>query len=192
MRDRRSLEFAQQVLGVEAFLCPDLAFALGPLPRPRDAEVDVVWILRADSEAGARDADLGQEEPRGWTEDPRGGLARVQRRLTRRVARSPSKHRLLAGLLRRTGVPMAERRLRRGLDLLARGRAVVTDRLHGHILCLLLGIPHVVLDNSYGKVRRFREAWTDDDALGLWSSGDPDEVRELVEGLLQRESHGVP
>jgi pyruvyl transferase EpsO len=39
---------------------------------------------------------------------------------------------------------------------------VVTDRLHAHILCLLLGIPHAVLDNSYGKLTRFLDAWTGD------------------------------
>jgi pyruvyl transferase EpsO len=37
---------------------------------------------------------------------------------------------------------------------------VITDRLHAHILSLLLGIPHAVLDNSYGKVGRFLAAWT--------------------------------
>nr|WP_241742029.1 polysaccharide pyruvyl transferase family protein [Microbacterium yannicii] len=31
-------------------------------------------------------------------------------------------------------------------------RAVVTDRLHAHILAVLMGIPHVVLDNNYQKV----------------------------------------
>jgi pyruvyl transferase EpsO len=37
---------------------------------------------------------------------------------------------------------------------------VITDRLHGHILCTLLGIPHVVLDNSYGKIQGFLESFT--------------------------------
>jgi exopolysaccharide biosynthesis protein PssK len=37
---------------------------------------------------------------------------------------------------------------------------VITDRLHAHILCLLMDIPHVVVDNSYGKVRSFVETWT--------------------------------
>ena len=39
---------------------------------------------------------------------------------------------------------------------------MVTDRLHAHILSLLLDIPHVVLDNSYGKVGGFVDAWTAD------------------------------
>jgi pyruvyl transferase EpsO len=54
---------------------------------------------------------------------------------------------------------MARMRLDRGIDLLSTGRAVITDRLHGHILCCLLDIPHVALDNNYGKIRNFSAAW---------------------------------
>ncbi len=54
----------------------------------------------------------------------------------------------------------AQARVERGLRLLARGELIVTDRLHGHILALLLGIPHVVLDNDYGKVGAYIAAWT--------------------------------
>ena len=38
--------------------------------------------------------------------------------------------------------------------------AIVTDRLHGHILCLLLQIPHVFLANVYHKNRSFHRTWT--------------------------------
>ncbi|MCU0533100.1 MAG: polysaccharide pyruvyl transferase family protein [Hydrococcus sp. Prado102] len=36
----------------------------------------------------------------------------------------------------------------------------ITNRLHGHILSLLLGIPHVFLANSYYKNEAFYETWT--------------------------------
>jgi pyruvyl transferase EpsO len=39
----------------------------------------------------------------------------------------------------------------------------VTDRLHGHILSLLVGLPHAVVDNSYGKVGSFARLWTEGD-----------------------------
>jgi len=35
----------------------------------------------------------------------------------------------------------------------------VTDRLHAHILAVLLNWPHVYLDNCYGKLDRFASAW---------------------------------
>ncbi|MGQ4649249.1 polysaccharide pyruvyl transferase family protein [Lyngbya aestuarii] len=39
-------------------------------------------------------------------------------------------------------------------------RLVITNRLHGHILCLILKIPHVFLPNAYYKNESFYEAWT--------------------------------
>ncbi|MFT4085249.1 MAG: polysaccharide pyruvyl transferase family protein, partial [Nocardioides sp.] len=44
--------------------------------------------------------------------------------------------------------------------LFAGARLVVTDRLHAHVLAGLMGIPHVVLDNSYGKIGAVYRATT--------------------------------
>lgn len=55
---------------------------------------------------------------------------------------------------------LANARIERGVQLLSQGRIVVTDRLHAHIISLVLGIPHVVVDNSYGKLSRFISCWT--------------------------------
>jgi pyruvyl transferase EpsO len=63
-------------------------------------------------------------------------------------------------LLRRVWERTARQRLRRGLAHLARGQVVVTDRLHGHVLCMLMGVPHVVLPDRYGKTLAFIETWT--------------------------------
>jgi len=38
---------------------------------------------------------------------------------------------------------------------------VITDRLHGHILAVLMDIPTQVLDNSYGKNSRYASVWTE-------------------------------
>ena len=55
----------------------------------------------------------------------------------------------------------ARRRLERGVALLSSGRRIVTDRLHGHILSLLLGRPHRLVDNCYGKLSSFVACWTE-------------------------------
>lgn len=39
-------------------------------------------------------------------------------------------------------------------------RLIITNRLHGHILCLILGIPHVFLANAYHKNESFYQTWT--------------------------------
>jgi exopolysaccharide biosynthesis predicted pyruvyltransferase EpsI len=49
--------------------------------------------------------------------------------------------------------------LSRALRILSFGHMVITDRLHAHILCTLAGIPHVLLNNSYGKNVSFFETW---------------------------------
>ncbi|SHI94619.1 polysaccharide pyruvyl transferase family protein [Aquimarina spongiae] len=46
-----------------------------------------------------------------------------------------------------------------GIDFLSSYDLNITTRLHGHILSLLLGIPSIIVDNSYGKNKRFYETW---------------------------------
>ncbi|MDB5492395.1 MAG: exopolysaccharide biosynthesis protein, partial [Micavibrio sp.] len=55
---------------------------------------------------------------------------------------------------------LAQHRVTRGLRQLSLANFVVTDRLHSHILSLLLDKPHIALDNSYGKLSNFIAAWT--------------------------------
>ncbi len=39
-------------------------------------------------------------------------------------------------------------------------RLIITNRLHGHILCILMNIPHIFLPNAYYKNEKFYETWT--------------------------------
>ncbi|MAP81639.1 MAG: polysaccharide pyruvyl transferase YvfF [Aequorivita sp.] len=49
-----------------------------------------------------------------------------------------------------------------GISFILSYDLVVSTRLHGHILALLLGVPSIMIDNSYGKNRRFYETWLKD------------------------------
>jgi hypothetical protein len=51
------------------------------------------------------------------------------------------------------------------IRLFSESRHVVTDRLHGHILAVMLGKPHVLHDNSYGKNAAFCATWTANNEL---------------------------
>lgn len=151
-RDRVSFEIARDGLRCrDVRLCPDLAFALGPIDRPTPADDDVVALVRTDKESAARPLPQGLR-PVDWLDDRATPRLRLEGFLRR--------HRVGLGLRTRLRRPLAEQRLRRGCELLSRGRQVVTDRLHAHILCLMMGIPHVVVDNNYGKLRSFFDAWT--------------------------------
>ena len=41
-----------------------------------------------------------------------------------------------------------------------RGKVLVTDRLHGHILAILLDKPTVIIDNKIKKISALRNVWT--------------------------------
>lgn len=133
VRDRPSLDFASARLSCPTHLAPDSAFALGHQSRA-PADCDVLMLLRTD------------DERRDHATMPSAGNTMVDW-----LEDDPD--------LPRAFTSQARARVDRGLRLLSRGRVIVTDRLHGHILADLLGIPHVVLDNDYGKIAAYLAAW---------------------------------
>ena len=191
VRDQTSLKIAQEEFRTASVACPDMAFALGRLERTGSPSCDVLWLSRTDVEA--RHSAEGQLPPgvqrADWLEQ-HGSEApwRVLRGATkvaaRRIANHPALARPLSGPLSRLQGPMAGQRVRAGAELLGSGRAVITDRLHGHILSLLLGIPHVLLDNTYGKLRSFYEAWTSGSQLARWAES-PEEALVLAQDLAR-------
>ena len=156
-------------------LCPDIAFALPSLRRRSTAAVDIVWVARTDREG--RYGDLLPQLTMLGVEKFRREYACIDRldgeRLIARFENSNSGIMLTdwysVKFERNEGKhayesldydQQAQFVVRQALNILSRGRVVITDRLHGHILCLMLGIPHILLDNSYGKNRRYFNAWT--------------------------------
>jgi pyruvyl transferase EpsO len=143
VRDRASLDWASAHLACPVTLAPDSAFALGPQARRGAADCDLLMLLRTDDE---RVAGIAPERAEAVVVDW--------------LADDP----LPAALPGETRAAAFERmatvRVERGLRLLSRGRRIVTDRLHGHILATLLGIPHTALDNEYGKLSAYIRCWT--------------------------------
>ncbi|MEO7102376.1 MAG: polysaccharide pyruvyl transferase family protein [Gemmatimonadaceae bacterium] len=190
VRDQPSLDVLQERFTTRNMLCPDLAFCIGKLDRPVQADQDIVYLARVDQESQFS-ADTGPDAdvaPVDWPD-----VANVRAwRFGNAFAEFQTNHPVLARTLR---VPiqkvvrssynaMATERVTRGSVLLARGRVVVTDRLHAHILALLMGIPHVVLDNNYGKIRRFHDAWTSESVLTMFAES-IEEAFDLADGMLR-------
>lgn len=74
-----------------------------------------------------------------------------------------SLHPSLRYLQEQSGYPMHRRSwsfLHNETQFLQPYDVVITDRLHCHILCILLGIPHLFLANSYYKNKSFYDTWT--------------------------------
>jgi exopolysaccharide biosynthesis predicted pyruvyltransferase EpsI len=146
-----------------------MAFFLGPLASPNKPSVPLLLLLRDDRERMAS----------GSCELPAGTMTGDWRAEDDARLRQVSRRRAVMRLVRECGLGamngfrrrelryrmLAEARLAYGLRLLASGRFVITDRLHGHILCMLLGTPHIVLDTQQGKLSGLVETWTKESDL---------------------------
>jgi exopolysaccharide biosynthesis predicted pyruvyltransferase EpsI len=64
---------------------------------------------------------------------------------------------------------------------------IITDRLHGHILSVLRGIPHIFLPNAYHKNEAFYQAWTSGIPYCRLAR-DREELTSAVRDLLQHEN----
>jgi exopolysaccharide biosynthesis predicted pyruvyltransferase EpsI len=70
-----------------------------------------------------------------------------------------------------------------GIHQIQRHRLVVTSRLHGHIFCVLLGVPHVFLPNAYYKNKAFYDTWTAGIPFSRFAE-DPSELKVVMSELL--------
>lgn len=162
VRDNISYEFAKRHFQCSVQLVPDSAFGIGALKRPIVPTNDIFMLLREDAERADYDRAVLHALPNAisadWLEEPANFS-----KITKFVAGfksvcngswSKNEARFVYYQLLATG------RLKRGLKLLSSGERVITDRLHAHILSTLLDIPHVALDNNYGKISSYISAWT--------------------------------
>lgn len=163
VRDRDSLAQAQALHNGPSILCPDMALSLGARKRPVAPAYDIVCLLRTDKEKVTADfSGLQAEESvfvTDWLDEPNSRMKRFVKRMGRLHSNCPRWTKPLFRLKRPFYHQLATERMHRGESILSSGKVVITDRLHAHILCTLLDIPHVVLDNSYRKIGNFRDAW---------------------------------
>jgi pyruvyl transferase EpsO len=170
-RDLDSFQFARNNFAVKSILCPDIVFNLGPLPRPAEPTTQILWLARTDKETVNQPLpeDLPGLKRTDWIEEPKlEGLERYQQ-LTQKIRLNMQGGDEFLPQLLETYDTLAEERLARGCSILGCGEVVVTDRLHGHVVCLLMDIPHIVMNNAYGKVRGLFDAWTSQSELCLWA-----------------------
>jgi exopolysaccharide biosynthesis predicted pyruvyltransferase EpsI len=166
VRDRRSHTYAKARFSCPVMLAPDMAFAMKPIKR-RHPIVDYLCLLRTDKEAIcdhlAITETLAQQgksiEVADWVDNPRTWIMNADVTLARLIHKYPNRTaplRSVAVSLRRA---YATQRVAHGIALLSRGRHVVTDRLHAHIMCTLMDIPHFVFDSYDGKISALNETW---------------------------------
>ncbi len=192
LRDQPNYEKALASFDVPLVLCPDMALLLGKLSRPSPPSCPIAWLARQDIEQRPGSCPPSQPDVRvfDWLQTAstpqQQSLQRFAHRLSKNVLYGLDP--LCASVRRKSHLQLslhhATSHVTRGISLLSAGRVVVTDRLHGHLLSLLLNIPHVVLDDMYGKCRAFYDSWTKDSCLVHWAV-DPAEAIRLASLLAK-------
>ena len=180
VRDQPSLERVS-TLDCPTRLVPDMAFGMLPLTLRQRPHYPLVALLRTDAEkktlSGAHDLPENTLQT-DWLDEPVTDLWALHDIIASRSSTANAYTRV------------AEARLARGLALIASGKAIVTDRLHGLILALLLGRPHYVLDNSYGKLQGFVDTWIAQNTLSVCSWQDISLERWWSERPLEDKTFG--
>ncbi len=184
VRDEASLEFARQRFSCPCHLVPDAAFQIGTV-EPNTAETDVLALLRTDDERSSQTAEIPDGlRVEDWLEENRWANRSVAL-----AALALGRLRGGHGAARKVRYnAVAEARIRRGFRQLAAGKAIITDRLHGHILSTLLGRPQALLDNSYGKLGRFLDAFSGGTALTYRATS----LRDAAEWARAAQTTGFP
>lgn len=154
-------------------LAPDAVHSLGLLHGPAPVQKYVV-LARTDSEMGeGGNVTAGVD----WLHEEKAG--RRFRQTLASVAAMSGEHRLIGRIDYHKA---AQRRLARGITILSAGETVVTDRLHGMLLGLLLGRNVVAVDNKLQKLSRYADAWLSACTDKLTFAPNLSVARDIAEG----------
>lgn len=186
-RDDHSLRTGRE-MGLNVFLSPDAAFGFDAedwgVERFRKPTVPIVALWRADKESsssGHTTAPIDDHVVVDWL----GGRDRLRERSWRplwKVTRLQRSTRLASAPISRFFNAMAERELRRGFAMLGQAEVVVTDRLHATVMAVMLGLPVIWVDNSYGKLSKVLGRWLEG-ADGLQQAEDRAHALQLARSL---------
>eukprot|EP00094_Tigriopus_californicus_P012649 TCALIF_12227-PA protein Name:"Similar to pvg1 Pyruvyl transferase 1 (Schizosaccharomyces pombe (strain 972 / ATCC 24843))" AED:0.05 eAED:0.05 QI:0/0.5/0.33/0.66/1/1/3/47/612 len=169
IRDPTSLARARELLPLANLAeVPDMAFHIGPISRTRPPVYDILYHKRQDKENIAS-ADL--PFPPG---------------ISFKVAdwvnwRSSSTQEL--------DIPVTM--FHNGLSFLQRGKVVISNRLHSHILTTLIGIPHVIMECKAGKILPLHYKWTKDIPYIRVANNISEAVKHAIE-LLEIYGNSLP
>lgn len=182
LRDSKSMDIAESFFkGIDIRFCPDLALGMDPLKR-RMPGVGTIVLARSDKEANERSGVPTDLELVDWSASRSNQLVWDSATSAKyKLLRMPRGLQRFAGVsdwpyavMKRANLKAAERQIS-SADFL------VTDRLHAHILAILLGMPHFVTDNSYGKISAIFNDYTGRFETAHWAPSISDAI-EMGDG----------
>lgn len=195
MRDNASFNTLKK-LNLNVELCPDMAFAMGPVTQSNKPVVDVLWLSRSDHES-AGDESIGmrfETEKLDWLQgEPGRFYSKYSPKFTVRVRRFVQSifrnSELIRNYFWRTNSAsfdlLAQRRFKRGTRILGRGQIILTDRLHGHIVSTLLGKPQVLLDNHYRKIGNYIDCFESKQEAIFYAGDDKSTLEDKLTRALE-------
>jgi pyruvyl transferase EpsO len=162
VRDNESLSIGRRLHTGHSDLCPDMALYLRKIERPKTSKQSLIFaLMRTDKEKMVTMDEQSNDELKikDWIDEPRFALRSANQVMQRYAKTHPFLQSMAYRYNHKMFKALASHRLRRGCNMLSSGHIVITDRLHAHILCSMMSIPHVILDNSYRKIGNFRDVW---------------------------------
>ena len=137
VRDKKIESVRGEAFRLPGYLCPDMAFCIGPIQPLATSQFPVLAMLRADKEKAAHyDFSAYPDVPvEDWISEPRTPVRMAKALGAIKAVASLNPERIRGAKLDAA----AHNRFRRGIRQISRGRTIVTDRLHVHICALLHG-----------------------------------------------------
>ncbi|RWR01191.1 exopolysaccharide biosynthesis protein [[Pantoea] beijingensis] len=164
-RDTRSQKILRENFCDEVILCPDMAHSLWDVfPKQKENNImrDTLWMIRKDIEETNISGLQGVPGISGY-EDWEDICSDKDRNVMKILDNMERFNKLLRSGLVPTVVlwdSYTDKLVERVNKYFMSHETVVTSRMHGHILCCLLGVKTRLLDNSYGKNSTYFDAWT--------------------------------
>ncbi len=166
VRDSKSFEFAKKYFDCNVFLCPDMAFGIpieDIMDKISNIESDKILCLkRNDKEDNGIECADECNTVEDWVNVENKKRVQLLRKFIRLYSYAPSKFFLLNQLLERCFYGLSQELTVAGLTQLNLYDYIFTNRLHAHIFSLLLGKPHTIVPDKFGKIKNFYYTWTKD------------------------------
>ena len=166
VRDQASFDFASREFDCPVYLVPDAAHCIRTYISV-NSKHEFFSLVRTDKESlipGLHDLLASYGPVSDWENideyfyKNESMLNRFfRRRIQHKFSYSKIMMRYRCGIYNRK----AEEAVASGTRLLSQGKFVISDRLHAHIICCLMGKRHISVDNANGKVREYIRKWGD-------------------------------
>ncbi|EJT05160.1 exopolysaccharide polymerization protein [Rhizobium sp. CCGE 510] len=164
-RDARSFALAKANFDCDVEAGPDTAFGMQML---KPFEADPLRVLYVMQPFGEDDVDIAPARAvvdgplTNWINGPN-SLSRMRKSSVVKAAGRRGFSR--SAMVAQHHEDVAARYVDYGVKILSGAQRIITNRLHGHILCLLLNKPHAAVARNGSRLHDFIDNWTGDSPL---------------------------